>query len=117
MKGENLRVELFGEVKPHHSPVLNHQLQQLLKKFDKTFRIEDGKLGHLLYQQDRMEFSRMVCQHLIHYAANVEGNITELETVQKFHSSERGKTYKFTAKSKFDSDAVPNSTTPFFEPN
>jgi hypothetical protein len=116
-KPENLRVELFGNVRTHQSPAFNHHLQHQLQEFDRLYQIHGGHIGSPGHQFDRMEFARIVSEGMLNDFKHNDGTFTMLETETSFNCASISCEMNIKTKTTFGNDAAPVSSMPFYEPN
>jgi len=114
---ENLRVELFGNVRSHQSAAMNYQLQEQLKGFDKEFKICGGHIGSSNHKQERQEFAKTVSKWLLNEFSKKDYDIGEIETTTEFNCHSLSRKITVETKSTFGDDTKPVSSMPFYEPN
>jgi len=81
---EEIRVEDFGDVRPHQSYAFNFHLAYHLEGFDREYAKMGGRIQSLQHQADRMDFARFVSVGMLEEFANDPGIITQLNTQTTF---------------------------------
>lgn len=111
---QSFKISMFGDVNPYHMEVLDYQLNEQLKGFDKEYHKCGGIVGSPVHQMERAEFAAIAAQGLIDYSRKARNCITGLETKTTYNSESTKRKITITTDSSF---GQPKPYFPDFIPN
>jgi len=109
MQEEYLYAEMFIDVDPIFSRLLNAHLQRFLELFDNTFKQNGGMLMSMAHMFERYVVARSVCEASARIIQNEGLSLTWLKTQTEFYSSSVSKPITILTRSFFLIPSDPKS--------